>query len=985
MLAWFLVAVLALSTWGVVALPRVAAAAVSDVQPRGAGVVTADALPTAQLNGVAWDQEIVAGTVFVGGSFSKARPAGAALGISESPRANLMAYTLSTGAMTSWNPGANAQIRTVTASPDGSRIYVGGDFTQVGGQARSRIAAFNASTGQLVSSFAPPVGYQVNDIVATDSTVYVAGSFATVGSQPRGNLAAFSASTGALLGWAPSVERQVLTIDISDDRQLIVIGGHFTSVNGSPARGLAKLDASTGALKPWPVPISDAGDKAAVNNLEIHGNVVSGTGFVYGPGGNQEGPWRLALDTGELIWVADCHGDSYDSVVTAAAVYVVGHAHYCGNVSMGFPQYSPWRYQHSMAWSPQATGTNIRDVFGKPSWDGRPSPSIISWLPAASIGSYTGQYQAGWTIESNGQYVVMGGEFPKVNNVPQQGLVRFATSSAAPKAQGPAFAGGSLVPILQPRAPGAVKVSWPSGYDRDDRDLTYRVVRTPGGTVFTLTSASTWWDTPGLSYVDTGLVAGSSYSYRVTATDSTGNVVSGATRSIVAPAVVPSNPYRDAVLQDGPAIYWALNEGSGTHGVADRAGGYHGSAGAQVAFGVPGPIAGDPAVNVNGTDSARIHAQAASHAPTQMSEEVWFRTTGTSGRLLGFGDLKTGDSGHRDRQIYLTNSGRVHFGVRATGTKVLSSPEPYNDNAWHHAVATLSGATARLYVDGTLVAERSDIVGPEEYVGYWRLGGDNQTGWPSPGNNNYSGDIDEMAIYGYALSAAQVKAHFTAAGTAPPAPTPGDTSAADAFERTVTSGFGSADVGGAWTPTGSSSPLSVGSGSGRITMTAPGSGPRVYLTEVSTADVDASVDFSLDKPPSGGDTYITLALRRIAGSEYRLKARLTPTSTMLFVTRSLSGSETILASQTLSGMEYRQGDLLRLRFQAVGTGSTALSAKMWRVGTTEPSGWQLSAIDSAAALQGSGGVGLAAYLGNTVTNAPVVARFDNLRAASVQK
>jgi hypothetical protein len=109
--------------------------------------VAADALPTAQMNGVAWSQVVVGNTVFVAGRFSRARPAGAPAGTSETPRGNLLSYDIRSGALTSFAPALNGQALVVTASPDGSRIYVGGDFTRVDGQPRNRIAAFSVATG----------------------------------------------------------------------------------------------------------------------------------------------------------------------------------------------------------------------------------------------------------------------------------------------------------------------------------------------------------------------------------------------------------------------------------------------------------------------------------------------------------------------------------------------------------------------------------------------------------------------------------------------------------------------------------------------------------------------------------------------------------------------------------------------------------------------------------------------------------------------
>ena len=153
--------------------------------------VAADALPTVQINGVAWQQIVVGSTVYVAGSFTSARPAGAVAGTNETPRGNLLAYDIATGnLLTSWAPTLNAQALTIAASPDGSRIYVGGDFTQANGQARQRVAAFDATTGALVAAWHPTVHSQVRAIAATADTVYLGGSITAVGGVSRSRLAA---------------------------------------------------------------------------------------------------------------------------------------------------------------------------------------------------------------------------------------------------------------------------------------------------------------------------------------------------------------------------------------------------------------------------------------------------------------------------------------------------------------------------------------------------------------------------------------------------------------------------------------------------------------------------------------------------------------------------------------------------------------------------------------------------------------------------
>ena len=61
--------------------------------------MSAAALPTVQINGVVWAQLIVGNRVYATGQFSQARPAGAAPGTNETPRSNILAYDLTTGAL----------------------------------------------------------------------------------------------------------------------------------------------------------------------------------------------------------------------------------------------------------------------------------------------------------------------------------------------------------------------------------------------------------------------------------------------------------------------------------------------------------------------------------------------------------------------------------------------------------------------------------------------------------------------------------------------------------------------------------------------------------------------------------------------------------------------------------------------------------------------------------------------------------------------
>ncbi|MGI3780982.1 MAG: hypothetical protein ACRYG2_09410, partial [Janthinobacterium lividum] len=193
-----------LGTVGVVAAEAATPPVVSPSTTTG---VTADALPTAQIDPQGWveDQAITGDTVYAAGSFSSARPAGAAAGTSESARHNLLSYSLSTGNLGGFAPNINGEVRSVVVS--GSRLYVGGDFTSVDGATHNHLVAFSLSTGKVDPTFKVDVNGPVYAVAATSSTVYVGGQFTAANGNNRGRLAAFRALDGAVLaGWTPKTD-----------------------------------------------------------------------------------------------------------------------------------------------------------------------------------------------------------------------------------------------------------------------------------------------------------------------------------------------------------------------------------------------------------------------------------------------------------------------------------------------------------------------------------------------------------------------------------------------------------------------------------------------------------------------------------------------------------------------------------------------------------------------------------------------------------
>lgn len=752
---------------GTVAVGATGAAADTAPPPGQPATVTADSLPTVQHNGVVWQQALTGNTVYAGGEFTRARPAGAAAGTNEVVRNNLLRFDVRTGVLDStWAPNPNAQVRAVVRSPDGSRVYIGGNFTTVAGQNRYRIAAFDTATGNLVTSFNAGTNGQVRAIAATDTTVYVGGIFTQAGSAPRTRLAAFNAANGALLPWNPTADDgSVSALTVSPDGATVIVGGNFLSFNGSTDApdGLARVDAVTGAALPFPATsqIRNGGSAGSILNLSGDADNMYGVGYTFGrSGGTLEGVFAADWDTGALTWVADCHGDTYAVHPQGDVVYSASHSHYCGNIG-GTPQFDEWQFYRANALTKAATQTAGREHLGYTNFEGTPAPTVLNWYPDLDTGLYTGQNQGPWAVTGDSRYIVMGGEFLNVNLRRQQGLARFAVADIAPRDVGPRFTAADFTPTARPVGAGAVRVSWTANADFDNQDLTYTVLRN-GSPVWSGVKQSVVWKRPEQGHTDTGLTAGATYTYAVRVTDPDGNSVTSPSVQVTADGTGTLSPYALAVMADGASHYWRFGETSGD--ARDSAGTNDAAVGTAVTRGTAGAIAGDAtgAYTLGGTNG-RVVAPARQQGMNELSVEAWVRTTSTAGGwIAGFGNgaSLTGTSSNRDRQLYVDSAGRVQFGASPGQNRTVRSPGRVNDGQWHHVVGTMSTAGMRLYVDGELVASRADNASGRNMSGFWRIGGDSLNGWPNqPASGNLNGAVDEVAVYPFALTAAKVASH----------------------------------------------------------------------------------------------------------------------------------------------------------------------------------------------------------------------------------
>ncbi|RFS84680.1 PKD domain-containing protein [Actinomadura spongiicola] len=727
--------------------------------------VSADPLPTWQVNGVVWSMVTVGNTVYATGNFTKARPPGTAPGhASEVTRNNILAFDLTSGNLvTSFDHSLNGQGLRVAASPDGKRVYVGGEFTTVDGQPRQRLAAFDTATGALDPNFKPQVSAVVRGIAATNSKVYFGGNFFNVNGNARTRLAAVDAANGANDNtWRPTADdNEVHALAIAPGEQRVIIGGRFQQLNGVQQVGIGAVNTTNGASDTWtskPIPTKSGSSYSYVTDLFVAGDTVYGSAD--GEGGRWfDGRFAAKAANGDLVWLDNCYGATYGMFVQGQSVYSVSHAHDCASLG-AFPEQNPRIWQRALAETTFPTGTDQAPPGANSNYSGQPVPTLLHWFPRLAMGTFTKQYQAAWTVTGNSEYVAMGGEFPKVNGKAQEGIVRFALKADAPNKEGPEAAELGT-PTARAMPDGSVRVGWKTTWDMDNEKLRYEILRDGGSTpVGVVEKTSTFWEMPNAAFFDTTAPPGS-HTYRVRAVDPAGNAVTSDASNAATPANGTPGPYTNEVRSDGASAYWRLGESSGTG--YDYAGANDLTFGSGTTRGQAGAIAGDAdrAVRFGGTSTGTASS---GPAPTRQgfSVEAWVKTTSTTGgKIIGYGNAASGTSTNYDRHLYLTNDGRVVFGVYPGVTKTVQSSAKVNNNQWHHVVGTLDPEGGmKLFVDGAQVAADPSVKTAQVYSGRWRLGGDNLSGWPNrPTSNFLNGTLDEVAVYPRALTAAEVTRH----------------------------------------------------------------------------------------------------------------------------------------------------------------------------------------------------------------------------------
>ena len=152
----------------------------------------------------------------------------------------------------------------------------------------------------------------------------------------------------------------------------------------------------------------------------------------------------------------------------------------------------------------------------------------------------------------------------------------------------------------------------------------------------------------------------------------------------------------------------------------------------------------------NGSSSKIDLGNNSSNNSSVISVSLWFKTAGHSGTaaLINNGGANSGETGY---YLGLNSNGTIKFEA-STGT--INGSVNYADSNWHHIVLTLNSGAYNIYVDGntTPVITGSGAFTTTATRPTW-IG---QFSFTASNLEFFNGSIDEVRIFGSALSASNV-------------------------------------------------------------------------------------------------------------------------------------------------------------------------------------------------------------------------------------
>lgn len=292
---------------------------VSALTPASAAQVhyTTPPIQSWRLNGQGFAVLVVGDIAYVGGQFTTARSFN---GQTTATRLDLSAFNVNTGDLvTSFRADTDGVVRSLAT--DGTRLFVGGDFSSIGGHTVQNLAALDLTTGDVDTSWDGGANNVVWALAADGGRLYLGGAFNRINGVSRPRLGAVDAASGALDPFAPAPNGQIRALAVDAGQGFVYAGGRHTTMNGQPSAFLSKLTLD-GQLTPVAFP--ELGDYGQGLSLNADGSRIAAAGA-----DNRIHYFNTA--TGDRLWRQFCQGNAQATKVIDDTV-VGGYHDGCNNV-----------------------------------------------------------------------------------------------------------------------------------------------------------------------------------------------------------------------------------------------------------------------------------------------------------------------------------------------------------------------------------------------------------------------------------------------------------------------------------------------------------------------------------------------------------------------------------------------------------------------------------------------------------------------------
>jgi hypothetical protein len=311
-----------------------------------------------------WDPHAGSAVYALSANATQVYVGGALKSIGGKTRNRLAALDVTSGTALDWNPSVdNGFVESVALL--GNSLYVGGFFTSVGGLARNGLAKVDLVSGSVSSWNPSPVipgssNRNVTAIVAGAGLVYIGGNFTSVGGASRRGVAALDAATGVPTAWDPQLNStagvEVSTLLLRNN--VVYIGGAFQTAAGVMKNGLTGVNALT-ASSVWSA--QHNGNYISVLGASPHGIYVGGN-FTTIAGASRRDLVEFDDATGLTAWNPQCQSGTITGVVEAGGtVYVCGGFGSIGGQARTYLAALDGLTGSATNWNPQVDG-NVQTV-----------------------------------------------------------------------------------------------------------------------------------------------------------------------------------------------------------------------------------------------------------------------------------------------------------------------------------------------------------------------------------------------------------------------------------------------------------------------------------------------------------------------------------------------------------------------------------------------------------------------------------------------